>query len=112
MSSYFLEIPHYTPVGEKKTFKKYVRKVYSAFQNLYTLVVCKVIYVDYFTLFISQMIYLFDFFIFSPFHGNWGFQAYLPAKHCFAIFRNIQMSIRMKNCLKTVFLPLITQKNL
>ena len=55
-------------------------------------------------------IYL-NFFIFLPFHGNLGFQAYLPAKHYFTIFCNMWMSIHMKIRLKTIFLAASVQNN-
>ena len=55
-------------------------------------------------------IYL-SFFIFLPFHGNLGFQAYLPAKHYFTIFCNMWMSIRMKIRLKIIYLAATVQNN-
>ena len=59
----------------------------------------------------SHKLYIYLIFsIFSPFHGNPGFQAYLPAKHYFAIFFNMWMSTCIKICLKTIYIPSKIQK--
>ena len=82
VSLYFLEIPHFTLVEEQKVFKNNVRDIYSASPKLCIFFVLKLIYVQVYTLFLSYEYIILIFFIFSPFHGNWGFQAYLPARHC------------------------------
>ena len=53
VSLYYLEIPHFTLVGEPKVFKNNVRDIYSASPKLCIFFVLKVIYVQLYTLFLS-----------------------------------------------------------
>ena len=53
VSLYYLEITHFTLVGEAKVFKNNVRDIYSASPKLCIFFVLKVIYVQLYTLFLS-----------------------------------------------------------
>ena len=53
VSLYYLEIPHFTLVEEKKVFKNNVKNIYSASPKLCIFFVLKLIYVHVYTLFLS-----------------------------------------------------------
>ena len=53
VSLYYLEIPHFTLVGEPKVFKNNVRNIYSASPKLCIFFVLKLSYVQLYTLFVS-----------------------------------------------------------
>ena len=110
-ASWVLEIPQFTLVEEQEVFKNNVRNIYFASPKLQTLIMSKISYVQLYTLFSKLTTHLFHFFIFSPFHGNQGFQAYVAAKHYFAIFWNIWMCIPIQICLKTIYIPLTVRNN-
>ena len=108
---YILVIHHFTLVAEQKVFKDNVWNIHSASPSLIVFIILKISYVKIFTMFLWLIIYLFDFFIFLLFHGNRGFQAYLPAKHYLAIFFHKQTSISMKIYLQPIYFSSAVSNN-
>ena len=73
VSSYFLEMPNFTLVGEPNVFKNNVWNVYSASRTLYISIVFKISYVQIYTIFLCLTVHLFCFFYFFTISWQSGF---------------------------------------
>ena len=73
VSWYFLEIPHFTLLGEAKVFKNNVWNIYSASPKLCIRITLKISYIQIYTRFLTQIIHLFEFFHFSTISWQSGF---------------------------------------